>query len=67
LVINSLFVIQYFADRDIFCAGRVSEEDLHELQLQLVELYRHLSTMLSMREVSTHQTLCHLNHSTSVQ
>lgn len=31
LVINCLFVIQYFADRDIFCAGRVSEEDLHRV------------------------------------
>lgn len=22
---------QYFADRDIFCAGRVAEEDLHRV------------------------------------
>lgn len=23
--------MQYFADRDIFCAGRVAEEDLHRV------------------------------------
>lgn len=23
--------LQYFADRDIFCAGRVTEEDLHRV------------------------------------
>lgn len=26
-----LFFYQYFADRDIFCAGRVSEEDLQRV------------------------------------
>lgn len=25
---NNLPLLQYFADRDIFCAGRVAEEDL---------------------------------------
>lgn len=26
-----LCFLQYFADRDIFCAGRVTEEDLHRV------------------------------------
>lgn len=26
-----LFFVQYFADRDIFCAGRVTEEDLQRV------------------------------------
>ena len=26
-----LFLMQYFADRDIFCAGRVAEEDLQRV------------------------------------
>ena len=28
---NSLAFMQYFADRDIFCAGRVMEEDLQRV------------------------------------
>lgn len=28
---NSLAFMQYFADRDIFCAGRVTEEDLQRV------------------------------------
>lgn len=28
---NFIVYLQYFADRDIFCAGRVAEEDLNRV------------------------------------
>lgn len=31
LLMNFIVFLQYFADRDIFCAGRVAEEDLHRV------------------------------------
>jgi T-complex protein 1 subunit eta len=31
LIVNMAVVFQYFADRDVFCAGRVPEEDLQRV------------------------------------
>jgi hypothetical protein len=28
---ENVFLLQYFADRDIFCAGRITEEDLQHV------------------------------------